>query len=304
MNRTNQYRTAEQVFAENIGMFFCTFSSKKNILLSSDNSVLKAVWSDPAQCSFSGKEKDSETGYYYFGARYYNPDSSLWLSVDPMSDKYPSLSPYNYCAWNPMKIVDPDGMDTIYYNLDKVKIKTIACDDNVTMLALTTGKTVDCQKSVDVRNINLSRMDALYSYSDANDIENAYYVNYNGTESETFYGDNQSCEIKGGPYMYDVHTHCKNLFKDGKIVGFGQTEPSEDKDMTKPEGRCKFGIILGYAKQSTMGSVVNFGGGQEYDPSSIRLERWIGFYDNNGRFANIRYDKFKSTVGYLQKKLQ
>ena len=61
----------------------------------------------------SGKEKDSETGYHYFGARYYNSDLSLWLSVDPMSDKYPSLSPYNYCAWNPMKIVDPDGMETI-----------------------------------------------------------------------------------------------------------------------------------------------------------------------------------------------
>ena len=59
----------------------------------------------------SGKEKDSETGYHYFGARYYNSDLSLWLSVDPMSDKYPSLSPYNYCAWNPMKIVDPDGTD-------------------------------------------------------------------------------------------------------------------------------------------------------------------------------------------------
>ena len=58
----------------------------------------------------TGKEKDSETGYYYFGARYYNSDLSLWLSVDPMSDKYPSLSPYNYCAWNPMKLVDPDGM--------------------------------------------------------------------------------------------------------------------------------------------------------------------------------------------------
>ena len=62
-------------------------------------------------CSFSGKEKDSETGYHYFGARYYNSDLSLWLSVDPMSDKYPSLSPYNYCAWNPMKLVDPDGME-------------------------------------------------------------------------------------------------------------------------------------------------------------------------------------------------
>lgn len=29
-----------------------------------------------------------------------------------MSDKYPTLSPYNYCAWNPMKIVDPNG-DTL-----------------------------------------------------------------------------------------------------------------------------------------------------------------------------------------------
>ena len=63
-------------------------------------------------CSFSGKEKDSETGYHYFGARYYNSDLSIWLSVDPMSDKYPSLSPYNYCAWNPMKLVDPNG-DTL-----------------------------------------------------------------------------------------------------------------------------------------------------------------------------------------------
>ena len=66
--------------------------------------------------TFSGKEKDSETGYHYFGARYYNSDLSLWLSVDPMADKYPSLSPYNYCAWNPMKIVDPDGEDTLVFN--------------------------------------------------------------------------------------------------------------------------------------------------------------------------------------------
>ena len=33
--------------------------------------------------------------------------------MDPMSDKYPSLSPYNYCAWNPMKLVDPNGMESM-----------------------------------------------------------------------------------------------------------------------------------------------------------------------------------------------
>ena len=34
---------------------------------------------------------------------------TMWLSVDPMADKYPNSSPYNYCMWNPVKLVDPDG---------------------------------------------------------------------------------------------------------------------------------------------------------------------------------------------------
>ena len=64
-----------------------------------------------AMYTFSAKEKDAETGYSYFGSRYYNSDLSIWLSVDPMSDKYPSLSPYVYCADNPVKLVDPDGKE-------------------------------------------------------------------------------------------------------------------------------------------------------------------------------------------------
>ena len=59
--------------------------------------------------TFSAKERDSETGLSYFGSRYYSSDLSIWLSVDPMSDKYASLSPYTYCADNPVKLVDPDG---------------------------------------------------------------------------------------------------------------------------------------------------------------------------------------------------
>jgi RHS repeat-associated protein len=61
--------------------------------------------------TFSAKEKDTETGYSYFGARYYSAELSVWLSVDPMSDKYPSLSAYNYCTWNPIMLVDPDGRE-------------------------------------------------------------------------------------------------------------------------------------------------------------------------------------------------
>jgi len=70
--------------------------------------------------TFSSKEKDTETGYSYFGARYYSSDLSIWLSVDPMSDKYPSLSPYTYCANNPIKLVDPNG-EEMDDNIDKWK---------------------------------------------------------------------------------------------------------------------------------------------------------------------------------------
>jgi RHS repeat-associated protein len=59
--------------------------------------------------TFSGKEKDSETGYSYFGARYYDSDLSIWLSVDPLASKYPSMSAYMYVAGNPVMLVDPDG---------------------------------------------------------------------------------------------------------------------------------------------------------------------------------------------------
>ncbi len=64
-----------------------------------------------ARYTFSGKERDEETGYSCFGARYYNSAYSIWLSVDPMSDKYPNLSPYVYCANNPVKLVDPSGRE-------------------------------------------------------------------------------------------------------------------------------------------------------------------------------------------------
>ena len=62
--------------------------------------------------TFTGKERDEETGYGYFGARYMDYElMTMWLSVDPMADKYPGISPYAYCVWNPVKLVDPNGME-------------------------------------------------------------------------------------------------------------------------------------------------------------------------------------------------
>lgn len=60
---------------------------------------------------FTGKERDEESQYDFFGARYFWSAFTHWLSVDPLSDKYPNISAYAYCSWNPINKIDPDGMD-------------------------------------------------------------------------------------------------------------------------------------------------------------------------------------------------
>jgi RHS repeat-associated protein len=57
---------------------------------------------------FNSKELDEETGLYYYGARYYNPRESVWLSVDPLFEK--TMTPYQYTYQNPLKYTDPTGM--------------------------------------------------------------------------------------------------------------------------------------------------------------------------------------------------
>lgn len=69
---------------------------------------------------FNGKELDEETGWYYYGARYYDARTSIWLSVDPLAEKYPSWSPYVYTFNNPINLIDPDGREPVpsYYSLN------------------------------------------------------------------------------------------------------------------------------------------------------------------------------------------
>ena len=89
--------------------------------------------------TFTGKERDEETGYGYFGARYMDHElMTMWLSVDPMADKYPNISPYNYCAWNPVRLVDPDGREFgDIYNLRGQHIGSDRRNDNVVYLKST-----------------------------------------------------------------------------------------------------------------------------------------------------------------------
>lgn len=47
--------------------------------------------------------------YYYYGTRYYNPSISIFISVDPLAEKYYHINPYTYVANNPITNIEIDG---------------------------------------------------------------------------------------------------------------------------------------------------------------------------------------------------
>ena len=73
-----------------------------------------SVWNTPYL--FNAKEFDEETGMYYYGARYYEPRLSLWMSTDGQQEEYPNISSYTYSASSPVNYVDPDGNLVIFVN--------------------------------------------------------------------------------------------------------------------------------------------------------------------------------------------
>ena len=75
---------------------------------------------------YGGKELDRTNGLdmYDFEARQYDPIVPHFITMDELCEKYPSISPYSYCAGNPIRYVDPDGRDFgIFFEGNTLTIK-------------------------------------------------------------------------------------------------------------------------------------------------------------------------------------
>src|SRR5690554_4790473 len=75
---------------------------------------------------FNGKELDDATQMYYYGARYYDPRISIFISVDPLAEQ--TMEPYLYAGNNPIRYTDPTGMakdDIININIQTKEVEII-----------------------------------------------------------------------------------------------------------------------------------------------------------------------------------
>ena len=82
----------------------------------SDGTKVSALDADSAfRYRYAGKEEQRfgafDSQLLVFGARYYDPWSCQWTAVDPMAEEYLGMSPFGYCACDPMDLVDINGMN-------------------------------------------------------------------------------------------------------------------------------------------------------------------------------------------------
>ncbi|OIP01220.1 MAG: hypothetical protein AUJ98_05215 [Bacteroidetes bacterium CG2_30_33_31] len=136
-------------------------------------------WETPYK--LSGNEKAAETGYSYFGARYYDSDLSVWLSVDPLVDKYPSMSSYMYTAGNPVTLVDPDGRDVVYMGEGGSEVHRVK-DDKINKTFIVDNKA----QTVQITNLGLdggkgwieAKMPEMLVDENGNTLSDAKYQQY------------------------------------------------------------------------------------------------------------------------------
>ena len=84
--------------------------------------------SDKQTRRYNGKELDRMHGLntYDYGARQYNPVTARWDRMDPLCEKYYGVSPYAYCAGNPMNFIDPDGRKIVLVGSQEERMKMLS----------------------------------------------------------------------------------------------------------------------------------------------------------------------------------
>lgn len=201
------------------------------------------------------RKGDQIASFHHYGARYYWSELLAgWLSVDPLADKYPNISPYAYCAWNPVKLVDPDGREIgDYYNFNGVYLGWDGnYDDKVYIVNDSKEKyKKDASGRIDPKSVS-PVITTTYRALEA--VQGVYNrtIDNNGIYEESAFvigGDLHSEIVKGSRGGYDKKSCSMNI-----IVGYlsNITTPSE----AYPETQENIGATFYSSSFEKIGSVM------------------------------------------------
>ncbi len=259
---------------------YADFGSRTDIVSAGTATAATNRW------HFSGKEdQDVDFGIKYtdFGARLYSPGLGRWIAPDPASEKYYDISPYAYCANNPVNLVDPDGENlTDYYDLkgnlvlhidDGNDDKFLLLENTDALSAINNGAVFPVPSESVIQT-----MDDSYEITERTGNEAGFQVDINGIPGSIGEGNNSHVVIPrvyndtGAYAAYEVHTHPEPEPIENQIRW--SDIPSHD-DITGSIGKYP-SLVLGY------------------DASSSRS---IAFYHKNGQIGDsIKYKRFKKVV--------
>src|SRR5690554_4497825 len=205
---------------------------------------------------FNGKELDEATQMYYYGARYYDPRISIFVSVDPMAER--TMTPYQYVNNNPIRYVDPTGMsgeDWIDIDQKSGEIKITPNDENDIVRLMENGNVVDSyeygekgsfkrdnevernglydmngeydSRGYKVHFQDASKADRFYKFAAQSDKEfalvNIFYANSVNNGQSTVLTNYSSRSVRGSKYAYDILR--KN--PDAYLLNFSHSHPGK-----------------------------------------------------------------------------
>jgi RHS repeat-associated protein len=195
----------------------------------------------------TNKNQVRQTGNYYYGARYYNPKWNVWLSVDPLAEKYPEISPYVYVANNPIRFVDPDGRSIGVRKNDDGNYEVVsgnAKDNNRGVYLVDKDGKYDVDKSERIGTTKTTHS----FFNDNEKVVEGAIINLNSNEGQEFLDGLIEDNPNLAEYMYHARNKEKYDLKDKGI-----DERSENK--SKLQHRYRGSVD----KEGEIGSARDFG---------------------------------------------
>ena len=174
---------------------------------------------------FNGKELDTETGLYYYGARYYDAKTSIFLNVDPLAEKYSHVSPYTYSLNNPINLIDPTGMEPEWREEGKGILVAEKGDNAKTLRE-------HLNKNYKDANVSQTAADKLYSTMKDGKVnidqlnpetlnQNLFGYNYPGPDNPRKYNGESDYSIPPTEIEIPAYIHDKDYDKVGAVGAKG-----------------------------------------------------------------------------------